>query len=157
MRSTTAQADIAAAPAVVWAALTSPTHTKRYLAGLSITSTWRPDADVDVYYCGTLMATGTVVVADEPSLLIYRLDEPQTGDVDCWLTWQLDETESATARLTLTADSLPRDPLVDAVGLVSRLKTYLETSPPPGRHASTRLAWRVLRRKPRGPAPSEPA
>ncbi|HYM26621.1 MAG TPA: hypothetical protein VET66_00600, partial [Steroidobacteraceae bacterium] len=61
MRSTTAQADIAATPAAVWAALTSPAHTQQYLAGLSITSTWRPDADVDAHHGATLIATGAVV------------------------------------------------------------------------------------------------
>ena len=157
MRSITAQADIAATPAAIWAALTSPAHTQRYLAGLSITSTWRPDADVDAHFRAIQLATGTVVVADKPSLLVYRLDEPQTGDIDCWLTWQLDENEPTATRVTLTADTLPRDLPVDAVHLLSRLKTYLETTPPPGRAARPQAAWRLLRRQPPRPGPTEPA
>jgi uncharacterized protein YndB with AHSA1/START domain len=128
MRSSTAQADISATAAEVWAALTSPAHTQRYLAGLSITSAWQPDAPVDVHHGTTLVATGTVVVADRPSLLVYRLDEPQTGDIDCWLDWHLDQAEPGITRVTLTADTLPADPPVDAVRLLSNLKTHLEAA-----------------------------
>lgn len=128
MRSAIAQADIAATPAAVWSALTSPGQTPRYFAGLTISSSWRPDAAVDAHHGTTHLATGTVVVADEPADLVYRLDEPQTGDVDCWLSWHLVETEPGSTRVTLTADSLPGDPPVDAVRLLSNLKTHLETA-----------------------------
>lgn len=137
MRSTTAEADIAATPAAVWAALTSPAQTRQYF-GLRITSSWRPDADVDAYHGATLIATGTVVVADKASDLIYRLDEPATGDIDCWLSWHLDEPETSITRVTLIADTLPGDPPVDVIRLLSNLKTYLEKArrrprQPPGR------------------------
>ncbi|HEY7324560.1 MAG TPA: SRPBCC domain-containing protein [Streptosporangiaceae bacterium] len=127
MLSSTARADISATAAEVWAALTSPAQTQRYLASLSITSAWQPDARVDAHHGTTLVATGTVVVADSPSLLVYRLENPQTGDIDCWLDWHLDEAEPGTTRVTLTADTLPADPPVDVVHLLSSLKTYLET------------------------------
>lgn len=126
MRSTIAEADIAATPAEVWAALTSPAQTRQYFAGLRITSAWRPDADVDAHYGATLIATGTVVVADKASDLIYRLDEPATGDIDCWLSWHLEEPATSITRVTLTADTLPSDPPVDVIRLLSNLKTHLE-------------------------------
>lgn len=126
MRSTTAEADIAATPAEVWAALTSPAQTRQYFAGLRITSAWRPDADVDAHYGATLIATGTVVVADKASDLIYRLDEPATGDIDCWLSWHLDEPATSITRVTLTADTLPSDPPVDVIRLLGNFKTHLE-------------------------------
>jgi uncharacterized protein YndB with AHSA1/START domain len=144
MRSTTAQADIDATPAVVWAALTSPAQTRQYFAGLSVTSARRPDADVTARHGATLIATGTVVVADTPSLLVYRLDEAATGDIDCWLAWDLDEAEPGITRVTLTADTLPRDPPVDVIRLLSNLKSYLQThhqlSGPTGRPTRFRPA-----------------
>jgi hypothetical protein len=85
-------------------------------------------ARVDAYQGRTRIATGVVVVACEPSLLVYRLDDPATGDTDCWLTWQLDESEPDLTRVTLTADTLPSDPAIDAVRLVSSLKTHVETN-----------------------------
>lgn len=127
MRSATAQADIAATPAALWAALTSPDQTRLWFSGLSIVSAWQPDARVDAYYGSANIATGAVVVADEPSQLIYRLDEPRTGDIDCWLGWDLKETEPGITRATLTADTLPDDPPVDITRMLSDLKTYLET------------------------------
>ena len=127
MRSATAQADIAATPAALWAALTSPDQTRLWFSGLRIVSAWQPDARVDAYHGSANIATGSVVVADEPSRLIYRLDEPGTGDIDCWLGWDLQETEPGITRATLTADTLPDDPPVDIIRMLSDLKTYLET------------------------------
>jgi uncharacterized protein YndB with AHSA1/START domain len=116
----------------VWAALTSPAHTRPYFAELTITSTGRPDASLAAHHGTTLIPTGAVVAADKPSLLVYRLDEPQSGDIDCWLAWHLDQTEPGPTRITLTADTLPTDPPVDVIRLLSNLKTYLETAQPPG-------------------------
>ena len=133
MRSTTARADIAAARPAVWAALTSAACTRQYLAGLSITSAWHADASVAASHGGTPVATGNVVVADEPSDLVYRLDEPVHQDVACWLAWRLEEAGPGVTRVTLTADTLPCDPPVDAAALLSSLKGYLErTGPRPG-------------------------
>lgn len=131
MRLATASADIAAPPARVRAALTSPDQC--YRAGLSITSTWQPDARVDARYGGTVIATGNAVLADTASGLIYRLDEPATGDIDCWLSWHLDTAEPGITRVTLIATTLPADPPGDTIGLLSNLKTYLDTArqPPP--------------------------
>ena len=47
MRSAAAQVDIAATPATLWAALTSPDQTRLWLSGLTITSAWQPGARVD--------------------------------------------------------------------------------------------------------------
>jgi uncharacterized protein YndB with AHSA1/START domain len=127
MRSAAAQVDIAATPATLWAALTSPDQTRLWLSGLTITSAWQPGARVDAYYGSANIATGAVVVADESSQLIYRLDEPRTGDIDCWLGWDLKETEPGITRVTFTADTLPHDPPVDIIRILSDLKTYLET------------------------------
>lgn len=154
MHSSTAQADISATAAEVWAALTSPAQTERYIAGLSITSAWRPDAPVDAHHGTTLVATGTVVVADSPSLLVYRLDNPQTGDIDCWLDWHLDETEPGTTRVTLAADTLPADPPVDVVRLLSSLKTYLETAKLPPQDAARQQPAGQRRRQRPGPSPT---
>jgi uncharacterized protein YndB with AHSA1/START domain len=152
MRSSTVQADISATAAEVWAALTSPAQTRRYVAGLSITSAWRPDAPVEAHYGATLVATGTVVVADSPSLLVYRLDDPQTGDIDCWLDWHLDEAAPGTTRVTLTADTLPGDPPVDVVRLLSSLKTYLETAKLTPQAAARRQPAGQRRRQRSGPS-----
>jgi uncharacterized protein YndB with AHSA1/START domain len=127
MRSAAAQVDIAATPATLWAALTSPDQTRLWLSSLTITSAWQPGARVDAYYGSANIATGAVVVADKPSRLIYRPDGPRTGDIDCWLGWDLQETEPGITRVTLTADTLPHDPPVDIIRILSDLKTYLET------------------------------
>jgi uncharacterized protein YndB with AHSA1/START domain len=148
MRSSTAQADISATAAEVWAALTSPAQTLRYFGGLSMSSAWRSDAPVEAHHGTTLIATGTVVVADRPSLLVYRLDEPQTGDIDCWLDWHLDEAEPGITRVTLTADTLPADPPVDVVRLLSNLKTYLETARLPPQAAARQQPARPRRQRP---------
>ncbi|HZC41752.1 MAG TPA: hypothetical protein VE343_13835, partial [Streptosporangiaceae bacterium] len=71
-------------------------------------------------------------VADEPALLVYRLDEPGSGDLDCWLGWRLEAADPGITRVTLTADTLPCDPPVDTLRLLSGLKTYLETGRPLG-------------------------
>jgi uncharacterized protein YndB with AHSA1/START domain len=126
MRSTTSRTRIAASPAAVWAALTSPAHTRRFLAGLAITSGWRPGDRVDAYHGDSHIAAGAVVIATAPSDLIYRLEHPATGDVDCWLSWHLAGTGPGLTEVTLTADSLPGDPPVDAGALLAGLKSYLE-------------------------------
>lgn len=156
MRSTTAEADIAATPAAVRAALTSPAQTRQHFAGLRIASAWRPGAGVHARHGATLIATGTVVVAGKASDLIYRLDEPATGDTGCWLSWHLDEPGTSITRVTLTADTLPGDPPVDVIRLLSSLKTYLETARRRSRRSQAparRAAGRRPRQRPR-PAPN---
>lgn len=128
MRSATTSIDIAACANAVWAALTSGQDSAEYLAGLRLVSQWQPDEPVDAFHACARVATGTVVVADAPRLLVYRLEDPVTGEVDCWVSWALAESEAGISRVTLTVDSAPCDPPVDSVRLLSNLKTYLETS-----------------------------
>lgn len=132
MRSTTSEADIGAPPEALWSALTTPDGTRQFFQGLALTSAWRPDARVAAHHGSVLIATGTVVVAVEPALLVYRLDEPGSGDLECWLSWRLEEADPGITRVTLTADTLPCDPPVDTLRLLSNLKTYLETGRPLG-------------------------
>jgi uncharacterized protein YndB with AHSA1/START domain len=144
MRSASAQIDIAATPAVLWTALTSADLTPMFLSGLRLESGWQPDLAVDAYHCATHIATGSVVIADAPRLLVYRLEDPVAAEVDCWISWHIQEREEGITRVRLTVDTLPIDPPVDSVRLLSNLKTYLETSSP--LTASTvrgRPPWRV--------------
>src|ERR1022692_2168322 len=130
MRSATAQIDIAATPVALWAALTSADQTPMFCSGLRLESAWQPDLTVDAYHCATHIATGSVVLADAPHLLVFRLEDPLTAEVDCWISWHLQEREEGITRVSLTVDPLPSDPPVDSVRLLSNLKTYLETSGP---------------------------
>lgn len=128
MRSATASIDVAASANSVWEVLTSDRHSAEYLAGLRLVSQWQPDAAVDAFHACARVATGTVVVAEAPRLLVYRLEDPVSGEVDCWISWALADSEPGICRVRLTVDSVPYDPPVDGVRLLSNLKTYLETS-----------------------------
>jgi uncharacterized protein YndB with AHSA1/START domain len=128
MRSATASIDIASCTNSIWQVLTSGQHSAEYLAGLRLVSRWHQDAQLDAFYACARVATGTVVVADAPQLLVYRLEDPATGEVDCWVSWTLAESDPGISRVTLTIDSSPYDPPVDSVRVLSNLKTYLETS-----------------------------
>jgi uncharacterized protein YndB with AHSA1/START domain len=130
MRSATAQIDIGASPVILWAALTSAEQTPMFFSGLRLVSAWQPDVTVDAYYRATHIATGSVVLADAPRLLVYRLEDPVTAEVDCWISWHLQAHDTDITRVRLTVDTLPIDPPVDSVRLLSNLKTYLETSSP---------------------------
>lgn len=130
MRSATAQIDIGASAEVLWAALTSAEQTPMFFSGLSLVSAWQPDVTVDAYHCSTHIATGSVVIADAPRLLVYRLEDPVTAEVDCWISWHLQAQDRDITRVGLTVDTLPIDLPVDSVRLLSNLKTYLETSSP---------------------------
>jgi uncharacterized protein YndB with AHSA1/START domain len=130
MRSSTAQIDIGATPLAVWGALTSADQTPLIFSGLRLVSAWQPDLTVDAYHCATHIATGSVVLADAPRLLVYRLEDPVTTEVDCWISWHLQQREQGITRVRLTVDTLPIDPPVDSIRLLSNLKTYLETSSP---------------------------
>ena len=130
MRTATAQIDIGATPVALWAALTSADRTPMFFSGLRVVSAWQPDLAVDAYHRATHIATGSVVLADAPRLLVYRLEDPVTAEVDCWISWHLEEREEGITRVRLTVDTLPIDPPVDSVRLLSNLKTYLETSSP---------------------------
>lgn len=142
MRSATASIDIAACANAIWRTLTSAEHSAEYLAGLRLVSRWQQDGQVDAFHACARVATGTVVIADAPRLLVYRLEDPVTGDVDCWISWTLEESDPGISRVTLTVDSAPYDPPVDSVRLLSNLKTYLETS--------VRLAPGAAEREPGG-------
>lgn len=128
MRSATSSIDIAACANSIWQALTSGQHSSEYLGGLRLVSRWHADDQLDAFHACARVATGTIVVADAPRLLVYRLEDPATGEVDCWVSWTLAESDPGISRVTLTIDSSPYDPPVDGVRLLSNLKTYLETS-----------------------------
>ena len=130
MRSATAQIDIGASPPALWAVLTSADQTPQFFSGLRLVSDWQADVAVDAFHRAAHIATGSVVLADEPRLLVYRLEDPVTAEVDCWVSWHLQQREQGITRVRLTVDTLPIDPPVDSVRLLSNLKTYLETSGP---------------------------
>ncbi len=100
MRSATAQIDIGTAPLALWAALTSADQTPLFFSGLRLVSAWQPDAAVDAYHCATHIATGSVVLADAPRLLVYRLEDPVSAEVDCWISWHLHEGDPGITRVT---------------------------------------------------------
>jgi uncharacterized protein YndB with AHSA1/START domain len=74
-------------PAVVWAALTEPDLTRRYLYGLAAHSCWKTDAPIEFRH-ESLVLQGHVMRVDPNCRLSYCLsagpDDPTT-----YLTWQI--------------------------------------------------------------------
>lgn len=101
MRSATAEIDIGASPLVLRAALTSAEHTP-IPSGLRPVSAWRPDVAVDAHQRATHIGTGSVVLADDPRLLVGRLEDPVTAEVDCWICWHVQERDPGITRGPLT-------------------------------------------------------
>src|SRR4051812_37932372 len=97
--------DVELPAAKVWPYLTSRERLAEFCFGLQYDCAWRNGAALRIYYLSRLVAEGTIVHVEAPHLLIYRLDEPETGDVDSWVTWQLEPTPTGTS-VTYVVDSL---------------------------------------------------
>lgn len=73
-------------PARVWAALTDPAQTARYLYGLAVHSTWAPDAVLDVRHDGRPALTGRILCSRSGERLSYLL-RAGPDDPPVYLTW----------------------------------------------------------------------
>lgn len=95
----------------VWAALTRPDLTPRYLFGLRVESTWRTGATVEARPAGEAGAYGSlrgeVLAAEEPRRLSYSLlsgdDHPRT-----YLTWEITAGDDG-SRVRLYVDEAETD------------------------------------------------
>lgn len=103
--------DVKASRDAIWALITTPDRLAKFSFGLTFCSTWAEGAPVQVRHGPRLLAEGTVICACAPQLLVYRLDEPETGDVNYWVTWQLWPLGGGT-RVSHIVDS-PRDGVPD--------------------------------------------
>lgn len=90
---------------LLWTLITTPTQLAKLSFGLTYESTWAAGADVRVSHGGQRVAEGVVVLAEAPTLLMYRLDVPETGEVDSWVSWQIDLVEAYTC-VSLLVDTL---------------------------------------------------
>jgi uncharacterized protein YndB with AHSA1/START domain len=128
---------IAAGPDQVWQALINPAMTRRYYAGLAVESNWQPGSPITYRsdpprHAGHRLA-GEIVHVEPGRRLVHSLltDADADPEVQCWLTWELEEREPGLCRMGLTCDDLDRYP--DAEGdegwsrLLSGLKTAVET------------------------------
>ena len=100
-------------PDGVWAALTCPVTTPRWLYGIALSSTWAAGAHVT----GTLGAapgvTGTVLFAQEPERLTYSFDDPSGGVT--YLTWRIrPAADGSVVRLHVEEPGATEDELEDA-------------------------------------------
>ena len=75
-------------PERVWAALTCPAASARFLHGLSAHSTWEPAAPVSFRSGSGPVIVGQVLYADPPHQLAYTLEDPDCGST-AYLVWQL--------------------------------------------------------------------
>ena len=111
-----------AGPERVWAALTRPELTARYLYGLAASSDWRAGSAVVFAGEGTTLS-GEVLAAEEPRRLSYSL-RAGDGQPEIYVTWEI---------------------LGDGAGSVVRL--YVDEPGAPDADAETESAWlRVVAR-----------
>ena len=73
-------------PDRIWAALTDPCQTARYLYGLAAHSSWQPDAAIELRYRGRVRLTGRVLCVRPPERLSYVLSSAGQ-DPPVYLTW----------------------------------------------------------------------
>lgn len=89
------QLTTASGPDRVWAALTDPELTARYLQGLAATSSWRPGAPV-TFRLGRHTLSGEVLATEPPRRLSYTVgvgdDQPST-----YVTWEVAATGTGSA------------------------------------------------------------
>ena len=76
----------------VWAALTRPDLTPRYLYGLAARSEWRPGATV-TFTGEAATLTGEVLAAEEPRRLSYSLRAAGEGQPETYVTWEIVDAE----------------------------------------------------------------
>jgi uncharacterized protein YndB with AHSA1/START domain len=86
-------------PEQVWAILTTPESTRRFLFGISLESTWTPGATITGRLDDTPMVWGEVLFAGCPNRLSYVLGAgPEQPGV--YVTWEVEEDgPGATVRL----------------------------------------------------------
>jgi uncharacterized protein YndB with AHSA1/START domain len=90
---------VAAAPDLVWAALTDADRTGAYLYGLAAHSTWAPGAAIDLRLRGESVLIGRVLCAEPGSRLSY-LVRAAAEDAPVYLTWLIRSSPGgATVRL----------------------------------------------------------
>lgn len=94
----------------IWTLITTPERLREFSFGLTFESSWAAGDALRVRLGPQTVAEGAVVVANAPRLLVYRLDEPGTGDVDYWVTWQLESFRTGCTRVCYIVDALSGDP-----------------------------------------------
>lgn len=123
-------------PQQLWAAITSPEHTRRYFHGASITVA--PDHLVSHGPNGDLWGDEPVYEFDPPRRLVHRwrsLYDPECANEEpSRVTWEIEEAEPGVCRLVVTHDRLEGAPRTAArvsgpgwAFVLSGLKTFLET------------------------------
>ena len=81
------QLTTASGPDRVWATLTDPVLTARYLQGLAATSSWRPGAPV-TFRVGPHTLSGEVLASEPPRRLSYTIAVGD-GQPSTYVTWEI--------------------------------------------------------------------
>lgn len=126
-----------ASPGQVWAALTSPELTPRYLYGLAATSTWHAGAPVAFDLPGVTALAGEVLAAAEPHRLSYSMQAGE-GQPSTYVTWEVSSAgEGSVVRLSVDEpdDLTAEGPAPEAAAAWARVMEALA-----GMWAVTRLA-----------------
>ncbi|MDQ4070415.1 MAG: SRPBCC domain-containing protein [Actinomycetota bacterium] len=112
-----------ARPDQVWAALTRPGLTRRYLYGLAAESDWRPGGGAS-FVGASVSLVGDVLAAEEPGRLSYSV-RAGDGQPDTYVTWEIMGDGSGSV-VRLYVDE-PGQPEVESawVEVVSRLEATL--------------------------------
>ena len=143
MRTHVFSSYVAAAPAQVWNALTTPTQTPRFYFGLRAESDWAEGSTVVFGACGMQVATGEVVRVEPQRLLMHSLadvcdgalasDRPDSRPAT-WVAWELEPREDGVTHVRLLVDELESGASDEAdetelvwSRLLGNLKTLLET------------------------------
>ena len=123
----------------LWEALTQGEFTEKYWGGRRVESTWEPGAPIVYRYDEGRKTdiTGEVLRCEPPSVLSYTfgVDHGAATEPASRVTFELKPLGSM-VRLTLTHDAFIPDSKVLAgvsrgwPGIMSNLKTYLETGKP---------------------------
>jgi uncharacterized protein YndB with AHSA1/START domain len=77
-----------ACPERVWSALTCPRQTTRYFHGMSLRSSWQPDAEVDFRLPGQPTPTGQVLCVRIRERLGYTVEDLASGTAT-YVVWTI--------------------------------------------------------------------
>jgi uncharacterized protein YndB with AHSA1/START domain len=119
----------------VWESLTNPDLVPQFFFGLRLEAEPKPGSPLVLHGLGPGSVVGYVVDIQPERRLMYAFTAgaPEAGPTS-WLTWEIEESEPAVCRVTLSHDDLERtaDPHQDAdvLRLLSNFKTLLETGRP---------------------------
>ena len=83
-----------ASPERVWASLTCPRQSPRYLHGLAVYAQWAPGERIVLQASSCPPLQGTVLYVDQPQLLSYTVED--AGSICTYLTWSLRGTDRGT-------------------------------------------------------------